>query len=587
MDIDFSQFSREDFKINGFRRAIVEDNDDPTNSGRVRVRIIGIHSLDGDETKISHLPWAEPCLSLYTSGGFNVKNNNTTTPVTRYESGADGGKVLQDRPSKQETKLRLISEWQDQTTQNNGTGAHFVVPAKGTMVWIFFDDGNHLKPQYFGASPRKLDWDTQFEKLSADLKDKEQTLLNLFDEMEALESNNQQFNGVRQITQNIQIKTPILRPNFNFDADNFNTTAKNKDLSSWTSPGGVTFLAINDNNNGSNEKVFIMHKGYLEHVDQSGQRTVLIGKTNETSTDPLSPQHAEGKGNDIRNIVSNNSELYVLGDHKIFVKGNSFIQCEKSVEINAKEEVGIFSREGNVNILAESADINIESKSANFNVSSTNSQFLVDSQFLVKSKGPIKFESDESIDFVAPLVQIGAENQFTVDAGGVVMSVEDSKFEITPAEFLVDVSGEISQKCSQHITDSKESIQQKTTSYNIAVNNEYVLDVTTNLNIKSQKIAIEGSSFSAKANGVMKLKGAVASYGADGQCFVGGGVTQVGGTVSLGQGEATETDPVTNAVVSPPTPPKQPAEIQALEFQPSSEAKVIKAKETNFPNEEA
>jgi len=588
MDIDFSQFSREDFKISGFRRAIVEDNDDPTGSGRVRVRIIGIHSLDGTETPVSHLPWAEPCLSLYTSGGFNLKNKNTESPVSRYESGGDGGTVLQDRPSKRETEIKLISEWQDQTTQNNGTGAHYVVPSKGTMVWIFFDDGNHLRPQYFGAAPRKLDWDTQFDKLAADLKDKEQTLTDVIDEMEALNSPNQNFTGKRKITQNIQIKTPIIRPEYTFEADDFNSNTKNKDLSSWTSPGGVTFLAVNDNNEGSNEKVFIMHKGYVEHVDQRGQRTILVGKTNENSTDPLSPQHAEGQGNDLRNIVANNSELYVLGDYKVFVKGNCFIQCEKSVEINAKEEVGIFSREGNINILTEAADINIESKTANFNVSSTNTQFQVDAGFFVKAEGPIKFESSESIDFVAPTVQIGAETQFSVNTGDMRILVGDqSKFEITSDGFLVEVTGEIACKSSDHIIESKNTIQHKTATYNISVDDAYNLDVFNKTSIISNQIAFDTAIFSANATAEVKMKGATASYAGEGPCFVGGSTTQVGGVVSLGQGQAAQPDSANQATVNTPSSPEQPEDIEPIEFQDGSVAKDIVITETNFPNEEA
>lgn len=94
--------------MNGFYRAVVEDNNDPLKVGRVRVRIFGLHTenrtrgaTDGIPT--NHLPWAEPCL-----------------PV------AEGS----------------IS----------GYGV-FGVPLQGSHVMIFFENGQINKPIYFGSLP--------------------------------------------------------------------------------------------------------------------------------------------------------------------------------------------------------------------------------------------------------------------------------------------------------------------------------------------------------------------------------------------------------------------------------------------------
>jgi hypothetical protein len=64
MDVDLSNFEREDFSIPGFYRALVEDNADPQDAGRLRVRILGIHSMDMTEAPTENLPWAEPVLPL-------------------------------------------------------------------------------------------------------------------------------------------------------------------------------------------------------------------------------------------------------------------------------------------------------------------------------------------------------------------------------------------------------------------------------------------------------------------------------------------------------------------------------------------
>jgi hypothetical protein len=56
-------------QLTGFWRGVVEDNNDPLKAGRVRVRILGLHTPstvkdDFDGIPVSELPWAEPCLPI-------------------------------------------------------------------------------------------------------------------------------------------------------------------------------------------------------------------------------------------------------------------------------------------------------------------------------------------------------------------------------------------------------------------------------------------------------------------------------------------------------------------------------------------
>jgi len=86
-------------------RGVVEDVDDPEKGGRVKVRILGIHSDNPKYVETKHLPWAIPATGLTMAGGG----------------------------------LRNIG------TMN--------VPSIGSHVFIFFEAGDHNFPVYFSAAP--------------------------------------------------------------------------------------------------------------------------------------------------------------------------------------------------------------------------------------------------------------------------------------------------------------------------------------------------------------------------------------------------------------------------------------------------
>lgn len=100
-------------KLYGIYRGVTEDNADPLQAGRCRVRIFGIHSqsttkeqTDGIPT--AELPWAEPALNVVEGAltGFGL----------------------------------------------------FAVPLVGSHVYVFFEQGNHMNPRYFAAVPGASDW---------------------------------------------------------------------------------------------------------------------------------------------------------------------------------------------------------------------------------------------------------------------------------------------------------------------------------------------------------------------------------------------------------------------------------------------
>jgi len=85
-----------------------EDNNDPDEAGKCRIRIFGVHSpvkikssLDGIPT--DELPWAQPCLGLI------------------------------------EGSVSLYGLWS--------------VPLQGSHVFVFFESGNILQPRFFATAP--------------------------------------------------------------------------------------------------------------------------------------------------------------------------------------------------------------------------------------------------------------------------------------------------------------------------------------------------------------------------------------------------------------------------------------------------
>ena len=108
MKIELSDLKQPSLKLEGIYRGVVEDNADPTFNGRCRVRVFGVHSDSNIATSTEgiptdQLPWAEPVLGLI--------------------EGSISGYGL------------------------------FGVPLQGSHVFVFFENGNHMNPRYFGSAP--------------------------------------------------------------------------------------------------------------------------------------------------------------------------------------------------------------------------------------------------------------------------------------------------------------------------------------------------------------------------------------------------------------------------------------------------
>ena len=122
MRAQLEDLKQSDLKLHGFYRGVVEgtdvDADDGVKRGRCKIRVYGIHSqitvasvTEGIPT--GDLPWAEPVFGLL--------------------EGSSGGYGL------------------------------FCIPQIGSHVFVFFENGNHMLPRYFGSAPAATDFPTELE----------------------------------------------------------------------------------------------------------------------------------------------------------------------------------------------------------------------------------------------------------------------------------------------------------------------------------------------------------------------------------------------------------------------------------------
>ena len=115
MRAQLEDLKQSDLKLHGFYRGVVEKTDalEDAKRGRCRIRVYGVHSqiavasvTEGIPT--DELPWAEPVFGL-------------------IEGSSDGYGL-------------------------------FCIPQIGSHVFVFFENGNHMLPRYFGSAPAATDF---------------------------------------------------------------------------------------------------------------------------------------------------------------------------------------------------------------------------------------------------------------------------------------------------------------------------------------------------------------------------------------------------------------------------------------------
>jgi hypothetical protein len=563
MDVDLSNFEKEDFSINGFYRALVEDNVDPLGAGRLRVRILGIHPMDVLLAPTENLPWAEPVLSLAFSGGANLQNidmkpGTPAVPKTKYTPSPVIPPlapqlplpVATDAVNQATTEFTTIPVHKDTALCNSGSGGHFSVPAKGSLVWIFFDGGCHLRPHYFAMATQSRDWDAQKQKLTGEMVDRDNTITSTLAKLSVgVDVAPHKMKGTA--TAGAEVVTNLKPPTYTPLGSLFGTSNRSENLTSWTSPGGTTILA---NHAYGKEELYIIHKGFSQHIDAKGQVTKIVGTTNPAPTTPvtsINPVNSTGVANDETEFNAGLKNLFIVGDYNLYTVGNCFIQCNQNVQINALANVGVVARTGNINVLAEAGNVNVESAQS-LNFKATNLQFEADNDIVFKAK--------KNIDLNAIVnIQMQSKTLISLDSTSIQgKSKNDISFESVLFNATSTGNSTIKSDAAVIIDTSTLSASAKT---NILLNSSLVeIKGSTGVNIDSATVNVKGVQVNVSGDGSVNILGADLSVFGSGTANIGGAIAVVGGATTtitglttMGIGAVKPATPAT-PVTSAPTP---------------------------------
>jgi hypothetical protein len=350
----WDDIERSNFTFSGNYRAYVEDNNDPLDCGRVRVRIVGLHSPDPFETWVGELPWAEQALPIEHSGGRNIL----------CPSAGNFQRYFGDKPPllpPPNENVPISKDWKDHYISGAGTGGKFSVPRKGSLVWVFFENGDHTRPHYWAMAPNTNDWNTQKDKIIYDIAQK--VLIS-----KEFKSNiiMDPIVGVGYIG-SLKYTLPVEGAGLSVSSNgmgapilNFNPidkTIKNKDITSITSPDGSTHVTVHTE---FGESHYMIHKSYIKHIDDSGNVTEMIGKLTPSYRGEIDPTALNWSSYEM--CVGGNYDLFIIGDWSIKTNGNIYMETEESFGVNAAKKLEFASRLGNIDTIAVGGAINMESK---------------------------------------------------------------------------------------------------------------------------------------------------------------------------------------------------------------------------------
>jgi hypothetical protein len=129
----------------------------------------------------------------------------------------------------------------------------------------------------------------------------------------------------------------------------------NRYITSFLTEGGTTIVV--DNREGQ-ENFYLIHKNYMENIDQEGSRKVYIGRNDPNDKEVrhgTDDERNRGVEGDIRSndelLVDGDKKIHVLGNFVTYVKGNALYQVDKNMQIDVNDTCGFRIKRGDFDIV--------------------------------------------------------------------------------------------------------------------------------------------------------------------------------------------------------------------------------------------
>lgn len=393
----------ESFKYNGIYRAIVVSCDDPRDIGQVKVHVPAVFP---DNLEVGKYPWAKPALGLYNSGGENVvepkgesgsKENeifNTTfnslgtggiftvpnvgnTVFVWFDQGnfmypyyfameAKEGDWLNQKNnikskinSKVDDITKFVEKFKPELGENGIYGEDW-----GNGAYI--NTRQRISSEGESIGNRKGDTKLGDEKIKAgnyvptkinnSNKDKDgKDSINMSEVVDRARTNQPSLD-IKPLydKENGTVQRKIVDSNDDIDYDENphvyprtwgiddvydNDRNINKYVTSIMTQGGTTIVI--DNRDGQ-ENFYLIHKGYMQNIDQHGSVKEYVG-TNKVENDVERCDKELG--------VEGDNKIHVLGNFITNVKGNKFTQVDKNLQIDVNDSCGIRMKKGDFDII--------------------------------------------------------------------------------------------------------------------------------------------------------------------------------------------------------------------------------------------
>ena len=311
---------------------VVEDRNDPSKLGRLRVRCLGIHTSDKNKMATADLPWASVSLPVTSSGISGI-----------------------------------------------GQSPSFIV--EGSWVWGYFRDGSFLmqelvvvgtlpgRPSELG-DPNKGFYDPNRRSTDEDEDDYD---ISVYPRNIAEPDTNRLAvnDTTKEHTSLTARKSARITgiPTADFDAVGNNITASDTDT--WNQPE-IAYAAVYPYNH-----VFESESGHIKEYDDS---FVIDENGVRTNYYRIHEIHTSGTGYEITNngdkidiitndhytLTSNNNKAYIQGDSDITIDGRHKVYINKSGQANNNYDIQI-GPGANVNIQVDNGNLNVVTKTGQFN----------------------------------------------------------------------------------------------------------------------------------------------------------------------------------------------------------------------------